>query len=174
MRGSTTPALRAGARDLLPDDRREVAVERHHEGLDAAGAADRPRAPAGMPPGLMPLWLKTVALWKRKSVSTLPSCRKPKPRTWSPMEAVVAAVEERHRRHAEHADLLVHVPEVRDLEDLGLVLEARAAVGAEEARRGDAGSAFPAGSRRWQPSQFWNVSETGPLKKFAARPAAPA
>src|SRR5439155_10905693 len=47
--------------------------------------------------------------------------------------AVVAGVEERNRWHAEHADLLVGVPEVRDLEELGLVLEAREAVGAEEA-----------------------------------------
>ena len=37
---------------------------------------------------MMPLWLKTVALWKRKSVSTLPSCRKPKPRIWSPWKGV--------------------------------------------------------------------------------------
>jgi hypothetical protein len=29
--------------------------------------------------------LKTCALWKRKIASTLPSWRKPKPRTWSPM-----------------------------------------------------------------------------------------
>src|SRR5262249_44263107 len=34
---------------------------------------------------------------------------------------------------AEHADLLVHVPQVRDLEQLGLSVEARAAVGPEEA-----------------------------------------
>ena len=49
--------------------------------------------------------------------------------------AVVAGVEERNRWHAEHADLLVGVPEVRDLEELRLVLEAREAVGAEEAIR---------------------------------------
>src|SRR5207244_609403 len=38
--------------------------------------------------------------------------------------AVVACVEERNRSHAEHTDLLVGVPEVRDLEELRLVLEA--------------------------------------------------
>ncbi len=42
------------------------------------------------------------------------------------------------RRRAEHADLRVHVAQVRDLEDLRLVLEREPAVGAEEAgvRRG--------------------------------------
>ena len=38
--------------------------------------------------------------------------------------------------HAEHADLLVEVAQVRDLDDLHLVLEARAAVGAEVAELG--------------------------------------
>ena len=34
--------------------------------------------------------LKTCALWKRKIASTLPSWRKPKPRTWSPMNVPAA------------------------------------------------------------------------------------
>ena len=58
--------------------------------------------------------LNTVrARWKRKTVSMLPSCRKPKPRTCGPWCAVVAGADERDRRHAEHADLLVHVAQVR-------------------------------------------------------------
>ena len=47
--------------------------------------------------------------------------------------AVVAGVQERDRRHAEHADLLVGVAQVGDLEQLGLELEAREPIGAEEA-----------------------------------------
>src|SRR5262249_697438 len=39
------------------------------------------------------------------------------------------------RRHPEHADLLVQIPKVRDLQMLGLVLEAREPVGPEVAVR---------------------------------------
>ena len=84
-------------RHLLADDRRQRRVEGEHELLDVARAlpsTDR---------------LNTRALRKRKSVSTLPSWRKPKPRIWSPM-GVVAGPDDRHRRHPEHADLLVQVP----------------------------------------------------------------
>src|SRR5439155_12936589 len=49
------------------------------------------------------------------------------------LEPVVARVHERDVRHAEHADLLVEVPQGSDLDDLLLVLEARVAVRAEEA-----------------------------------------
>src|SRR6185369_3344168 len=49
------------------------------------------------------------------------------------LEAVVAGTEEQDLRHAEHADLLVQVTEVRHLQVLRLVLERRLAVGAEEA-----------------------------------------
>ena len=49
-----------------------------------------------------------------------------------PGTAVLSGVIARRRRgHAEHADLLVEVAQVRDLDDLLLVLEARVAVGAE-------------------------------------------
>jgi hypothetical protein len=40
---------RAGQGDLLADDRRDVGVERHHEGLDLPALGDiaqQPRAPA--------------------------------------------------------------------------------------------------------------------------------
>ena len=50
--------------------------------------------------------------------------------------AVVAGAEERDRRHPEHADLLVQVPQVRDLELLGLALDRRLAGRPEEAGRG--------------------------------------
>src|SRR5205809_5386493 len=43
------------------------------------------------PFGLNPV-LNTVALWKRKSVSTLPSCRKPKPRTCGPWLPLLPAL----------------------------------------------------------------------------------
>ena len=42
---------------------------------------------------------------KRSMVSMLPSCRKPKPRTWRPLWALSCS-RGTHRRHAEHADLL--------------------------------------------------------------------
>ena len=57
------------------------------------------------------------------TVETLPSCRKPKPRTWSP--------DARAAGDAEHADLLIEVAQVGDLELLRLALERRQAVGAE-------------------------------------------
>ena len=68
-------------------------------------------------------------------MSTLPSWRKPKPRTWSPLKPLSPALKKSTAGHAEHADLLVQVAQVRDLDDLRLVLEARAAVGAEVAVR---------------------------------------
>ena len=40
--------------------------------------------------GLLPK-LKTLACRKSKTVSMLPSCRKPKPRTWSPRKPVAGA-----------------------------------------------------------------------------------
>ena len=95
------------------------------------------------------LGAKTVPPTKRKTVSTLPSCKKPKPRTWSPWKLMSlrrrrqttprpARADGQHEgvRHAEHADLLVQVAQVRDLEELRLVLERVAAVGPEEARAG--------------------------------------
>jgi hypothetical protein len=71
-------------------------------------------------------------------------------------EAVVARVDAASRRHPKHADLLVHVAEVRDLEVLGLGLEARAAIAAEEPGIAPIPRWRSAGT--WQPSQSWKVS----------------
>ena len=84
-------------------------------------------------------------LKKRKIVSVLPSCRKPKPRTWSPWCGWFNALLNGSSGHPEHADLLIHVAQMRDLDDLRLVLEARIAVGSEEALRRSRGVAALAG-----------------------------
>jgi len=55
------------------------------------------------------------------------------PADLGPLRAVVANPDLRDDRHAEHADLRVRVPELRDLEVLGLALEAREPVRAEVA-----------------------------------------
>src|SRR5512139_2650423 len=56
------------------------------------------------------------------------------------LEAVVARIETARRGgdlwHAEHADLLVQVAQVRDLEQLRFRLEARQSIGTEESVRG--------------------------------------
>jgi hypothetical protein len=65
--GVDETAVRSRARDLLSDDRREIRVVGEDEGFEIA-----------------PLRIAHVehgAPWKRNSVSTLPSWRKPKPRT---------------------------------------------------------------------------------------------
>ena len=85
------------------------------------------------PPKAEPL--KTVAFRKRKSVSVLPSCRKPKPRIWGPWNACVQRVVKGHVGHAEHPDLLIGVAQVRDLYDLRLVLKAPLSAGPEMTRR---------------------------------------
>ena len=74
--------------------------------------------------------------------------------------AVVPRAHPRDRRHAEHADLLVEVPQVRDLEHLGLVLERGEAVGAEEARS--------PGRARGSRCSSKTVSVTGPMKRVAS------
>jgi hypothetical protein len=88
-------------RRLLADDRVHVRVEHHDESSRSACS-----------------WFvseKTLAPRKRRTVSMLPSWRMPKPRTLRPAWRVL--------RTAEHADLGVHVPEMRDLERLRLSLE---------------------------------------------------
>ena len=101
MRGFTVTAFVAGERDLLADDRSEVRVEGEDE--------------------LLELLALRVVQWKT-----------PAPRKWK-IVSTAAVVEEAHAAdlrplvrqaaESEHADLLIGVAQVRDLEHLGLALE---------------------------------------------------
>ena len=88
-------------RRLLTDDGSQVRIEREHERLDLAPELDvgqhlllrrgrivgraGDRDPAGLGNGLVGgRSTNTVLEWNRNTVSVLPSCRNPKPRTWSP------------------------------------------------------------------------------------------
>src|SRR5262245_4918117 len=123
----------AGQRDLLTDDRREIAVERQHELLDLTPlekalrrqceAVGVPRiARTGGPLHEEHCAVKTIQRVDRTVVQEAEAAN------LIAHEGVVGAgkrfgQEERRPRHAEFTDFLVHVAQVGNLENLGLSFE---------------------------------------------------
>src|SRR5207247_5135923 len=103
---------------LLADDRREPRVERHEERLDLT--ALRVRVATEVEDARVQEVEDRIdaAVVQEAEGAHLVTHRARRRRL-------------RARRHAEHADLLIEVPEMRDLELLRLALERREAVGAD-------------------------------------------
>jgi len=125
----------ARERDLLPDDGCQVAVEREHELLElrALGVVDAEHAGAVEAEERV----DAAVVQEAESAHLGAEARR------------IAVAEEGHLRHAEHADLLIGVAQVGDLELLRLAFDRHEAVRTEEAGTG---------LSTWQPLQFSMMS----------------
>ena len=120
-------------RDLLADDRREVGVEGEHELLDVAALLVVLEADGRPADGVV---AEDVGVEEAEEGVDGAVVQEAEAADLRALERQVERRDAGDVEHAEHADLLVEVAQVRDLDDLHLVLEARLAVGAEVAELG--------------------------------------
>src|SRR5262249_61068346 len=121
-------AARRVQRDLLADDGCEVAVEREQELLDVAPLLIVLEADARSADLVVP---EDVRVQEPEERVDRPVVEEAEAADLRPLETEVQRRDARHVEVSELADLLVEVPQVRDLDDLLLVLEARVTVGPE-------------------------------------------
>ena len=143
-------AVRAGQRDLLADDRRQVGVELEHELLEVLRVRDR-----------VAEHVRPVEAEGRVDAAVV---QEPEAAHLRALVAVVPRAASPDRRHAEHADLLVEVPQVRSL---NIWVSASKVVKPSVPK-------WPfAGSSTWHPLQSKTVSVMGPLNWVRPATAAP-
>ena len=115
-------------RDLLADDRGQVAVEGEQELLDLMPFRIAREADAGPAHRVVGEDVGVEEAEQRVDAAVV---KKAEAAHLGPLRRLIERPRPRHVELPEHADLLVQVAQVRDLDDLLLVLEAGAPVGAE-------------------------------------------